>query len=80
MKLTLGRTRWGGWGGGGGGGGGGGWGGGGGGGGRTPLCFIYFIKRMLSGRLSISVAVRLSLRHIYSEFGENRRIHIGDIK
>ena len=41
---------------------------------------LNFIKRILSGHLSISVAVRLSLRHIYCEFGENRHIHIGDIK
>ena len=47
------------------------WGDGGGG---------YFIKRIVSGHLSISVTVRLSLRHIYYEFGENRHIYIGDIK
>ena len=42
--------------------------------------FLNFIKRILSGHLSISVAVHLSLRHIYCEFDENRYIHIGDIK
>ena len=39
---------------------------------------VEFIKRILSGHLSISEAVHL--RHIYCEFGENRHIHIGDIK
>ena len=71
--LTLGRTR------------GRGGGGGSGGGGEaldatTHRMFLNFIKRILSGHLSISVAVRLSLRHIYCEFGENWHIHTGDIK
>ena len=47
---------------------------------RLRIVFFNFIKRILSGHLSISVAVGLSLRHIYCEFGENRQIHIGDIK
>ena len=56
---------------------------GGGGVGCHPLgprsCFT-FMKWILFGHLSISVAVRLSLIHIYCEFGENPHIHIGDIK
>ena len=37
--------------------------------------FLSFIKRILSGHLFTSVAVCLSLRRIYCEFGENRNIH-----
>ena len=42
--------------------------------------FFNFIKRILSGHLSITVAVCLSLRHIYCEFSENRHKRLGDIK
>ena len=42
--------------------------------------FKFYQEDVLSGHLSISVAVHLSLRHIYCEFGENRHIHIRDIK
>ena len=45
----------------------------------APSGFFYFFKRILSGHLSISVAVRLSLKHISCEFGENRHRHIGNI-